>query len=336
MTAPLRRWFTLALAPIVAVAIVAVPSMPADAAPKKPPAPKEDENPLLRDVLETVGRRYAEATAALKKSRAQQLRLGMKVAQAEARRDALVPQASRIAAQSYRTGKLNGLGFLLNSRDSNVFVQRATALHELNALNAQRIREYNTALAEVQRNKILLDQEVKQEQMHARAVTAQRREAQQALALVGGNRLTQGYVTLKSRKAAPAPRTADGGWPRESCSRKDPTTGGCVTPRTLHMYNEVRKAGFKRFVGCFRPSGPWEHPKGRACDWSLKQRGFSHASTPDMRRYGNNLMAFLVRNADRLGVLYVIWYRQIWFPATGWRPYSGPSAHTDHVHVSML
>jgi hypothetical protein len=47
-------------------------------------------------------------------------------------------------------------------------------------------------------------------------------------------------------------------------------------------------------------------------------------------------MAFLVRNADRLGVLYVIWNRQIWFPATGWKSYRGASAHTDHVHVSML
>jgi hypothetical protein len=47
-------------------------------------------------------------------------------------------------------------------------------------------------------------------------------------------------------------------------------------------------------------------------------------------------MAFLVRNADRLGVLYVIWFRQIWLPATGWKAYHGASAHTDHVHVSML
>ena len=55
-----------------------------------------------------------------------------------------------------------------------------------------------------------------------------------------------------------------------------------------------------------------------------------------MFRYGNDLMAFLVRNADRLGIYYVIWNRKIWFPASGWSSYSGPSAHTDHVHVSML
>jgi peptidoglycan DL-endopeptidase CwlO len=48
-------------------------------------------------------------------------------------------------------------------------------------------------------------------------------------------------------------------------------------------------------------------------------------------------MAFLVRNADRLGIYYVIWFKQIWFPATGvWKAYHGVSDHTDHVHVSLL
>jgi hypothetical protein len=47
-----------------------------------------------------------------------------------------------------------------------------------------------------------------------------------------------------------------------------------------------------------------------------------------------------VKNASRLGVMYVIWYRQIWMPGQGWRSYSGsggPSAtHTNHVHLSVL
>jgi hypothetical protein len=39
-------------------------------------------------------------------------------------------------------------------------------------------------------------------------------------------------------------------------------------------------------------------------------------------------------------VMYVIWYRQIWLPNTGWRKYSAtgdPAAvHTNHVHLSVL
>ena len=31
-----------------------------------------------------------------------------------------------------------------------------------------------------------------------------------------------------------------------------------------------------------------------------------------------------------------LWFAQVWFPATGWSTYHGPSSHKDHVHVSML
>ena len=38
--------------------------------------------------------------------------------------------------------------------------------------------------------------------------------------------------------------------------------------------------------------------------------------------------------------MYVIWYRQIWLPGSGWKAYSasgGPAAvHTNHVHLSVL
>ena len=103
----------------------------------------------------------------------------------------------------------------------------------------------------------------------------QKEAAEKALALVGGKSLTGGFVTATSPKASPAPRNSDGGFSPEGCNTPDPTTGGCITPRTLHMYKEVKKAGFNRFVGCHRNGGPFEHPKGRACDWSLQKSGFA-------------------------------------------------------------
>ena len=57
------------------------------------------------------------------------------------------------------------------------------------------------------------------------------------------------------------------------------------------------------------------------------------------KAYGDRLAAWGVDNADRLGVLYVIWFRQIWLPGSGWKSYSGdgtPSGdHTNHVHISV-
>ncbi len=167
-----------------------------------------------------------------------------------------------------------------------------------------------------------------------------KKDAERALASVGG-RPAGGYINPNSPLAKPAPRNSDGSWPKESCTIDDPTTGGCITPRTLHALNQAKAAGFKRYVSCHRSSGGGEHPKGRACDFAAAAGGFENRSaTGGDKTYGNNLASFFIKNANRLGVLYVIWYRQIWMPGTGWRSYSGggsPAAdHTNHVHLSML
>ena len=339
MTARPPRWLVLALAPLIAVmAILVAPAAPASADPDGPSATADDgdDNPLLNDVLESTGRRYLAAKAAVEKSTKTQLALAIDVRDAEAKRDVLIPQVGAAAAQQYRTGGVSTASFLLNSTNTDAFLRRAISLEEINALNDEKLRELNEAVDKVTAAKAALDREVRAQQQNLAAMQKQKEAAEKALALVGGTSLTGGFVVAKSPVAAPAPRNAEGGFSPESCTVNDPTTDGCITPRTYHMYQEVRKAGFNRFVGCHRNGGPFEHPKGRACDWSLQKRGFSVAHNADMKNYGNNLMAFLVRNADRLGVLYVIWYRQIWFPATGWKSYHGASTHMDHVHVSML
>jgi hypothetical protein len=339
MTARYRRWLILALAPLVAVGLSMVaPASPASAEPGDTSSTADDgeDNPLLNDVLDSTGRRYLAAKAAVAKSTTTQLKLAVQVRTSEARRDLLIPQVGAVAGQQYRTGGISTASFLLNSSGADNFLDRAISLEELNSLNDEKLRELNKAIEEVATNKARLDQEVKAQQQNLASMAKQKQAAEKALALVGGKNLTGGFVTATSKKASPAPRNSDGGFSSEGCNTDDPTTGGCITPRTLHMYKEVKKAGFNRFVGCHRNGGPFEHPKGRACDWSLQKSGFSVAHNADMKNYGNNLMAFLVRNADRLGILYVIWFKQIWFPATGWKSYHGPSAHTDHVHVSML
>ncbi|MFG3423179.1 hypothetical protein [Micromonospora sp. NPDC048063] len=140
--------------------------------------------------------------------------------------------------------------------------------------------------------------------------------------------------------AEPAPRNNDGTWPREGCTvRPDPTTGrGCLTPRTAHVIAQAKQAGYGN-PGCYRPAGPGEHPKGRACDWMMTSGG---PATGAQRQRGDAMAAWAVANADRLGIMYVIWYRQVWSPARGWRPYRNPfgqtgpgGEHTNHVHISV-
>ncbi|BFU47317.1 coiled-coil domain-containing protein [Krasilnikovia sp. MM14-A1004] len=338
MTARHRRWLTVALAPLVAMTLLAAPAAPASADPGSGTAAPDEgtDPPLLNDVMESTNRRFVAAKAAVAKSTKTQLALAIDVRNAEARRDTLVPEVGAVAGQQYRTGNLSAMSYLLNADSSDSFLRKAISLEEINSINDEKLHELNSAIDEVTSTKARLDAEIKEQQQNLAAMKKQKETADKALALVGGESLTGGFVVAKSPVAAPAPRNSDGGFSPEACTVDDPTTGGCITPRTFHLYKEVKKAGFNRFVGCHRDGGPFEHPKGRACDWSLQKSGFSVAHNADMKNYGNNLMAFLVRNADRLGIYYVIWFKQIWFPATGWHTYHGPSAHTDHVHVSLL
>jgi hypothetical protein len=86
------------------------------------------------------------------------------------------------------------------------------------------------------------------------------------------------------------------------------------------------KYGIKS-VGGWRSKGSVpgsDHPKGRALDFMT-----SNVKT------GTALAHDLIRNAKKWSVTYVIWNRYIWTPGRGWRKYSGPSPHTDHVHASF-
>ena len=64
-----------------------------------------------------------------------------------------------------------------------------------------------------------------------------------------------------------------------------------------------------------RRAGPATSPRTRD--------GFGGTATGGARTYGNNLANYFINNSGRLGVLYVIWFRRIWLPSSGWKSYSG-------------
>jgi hypothetical protein len=311
----------------------------AAAAPKPNPG-NEGSSPLLRDVLSETSKGYLDARNAVTKSRNRQLQLQLELRQAQEKIKAMEPEIALVVATSYRNGRIGPMSMLLNSASPDDFLQRATALDLLAARDNARLATLNAALEQASRAKAAIDAEVKEEQKQLNVMARQKSEAEKALQLVGG-KATGGFVSATSPVARPAPRNSEGGFSPQGCTAGDPTTGRCITPRTLHMLKETQRLGFNRFVSCYRSGGPYEHPKGRACDWSSERNGFGGDATGAAKLYGNNLTAYFVRNADRLGVMYVIWYRQFWSPATGWKSYGGsggdPSSdHTNHVHISIL
>ncbi|HWH00364.1 MAG TPA: hypothetical protein VNV66_13800 [Pilimelia sp.] len=313
-------------------------ALPAGAATAAEPTPGREGTPTLREVLEAAARGYVDAKAALDRSRKRQRQLTGELARIETRLQEISVEVGAVAATSYRTGRIGVVTALLSAASPDAFLARASAADLIAQRDDAQLRELHAARAAQATAKAAIDREVATQRRQVAVMKKRQDDAVRALAEVGGQ-ATGGFVSATSPLAKPAPRNPDGSWPRESCIIDDPTTSGCLTPRTLHALRQAQAVGFRRYVSCFRTGDAYEHPKGRACDFAAQVGGFGGHAAGDDRRYGNDLAAFFVRNADRLGVLYVIWYRQIWFPGSGWRAYSGggdpASAHTNHVHLSV-
>jgi hypothetical protein len=323
-----------------AVALVVLPAAPGLAVPGDPAAGDEGNGTLLQQV-EAASRGYLEAKAKLEASRTRQRELTDKLTEIEGRAGPLADSVSDLISRAYRGGgDLEAASVLLSSESPNGFLDRVTMLSVIGSHNARQLADLTRLRADVADAKAAIDAEVANQEKQLAEMAKRKQAAERALASTGGGQVVTGHPGTSPGTATPAPRNPDGSWPPERCSVDDPTTSGCITPRMLHAYQQARAAGFTHYTSCYRPGSSGEHPKGRACDFAAAVNDFGGIATGAERVYGNNLAAYCIANANRLAVLYVIWFRQIWLPSSGWRVYrSGrgdpASDHTNHVHLSV-
>lgn len=127
----------------------------------------------------------------------------------------------------------------------------------------------------------------------------------------------------------------------EGQSTCDPTPkAGTLALRDILLarYPSTKSLGVSRNCDV---GGQSEHKEGRAFDW-----GTDILDATDVAAVNDFLTALLATDAEghryalarRMGIMYVIWNRQIWGAYSakeGWRPYDGPNPHTGHVHISL-
>jgi hypothetical protein len=305
--------------------------------------PGEDGGPTqaaLRDALANALRDYNDAKGRVDASLARQAEMTAQETKTRERLAELEARAGTVASAAYMGRRMNMAVALLDSDSPEGLLHAATTVQYLVSRDDRDIRELSATrklLTELQK---LLADELKLQQDQLAIMDQKRKDAEAALRKSGGGQTTTGPTGGKAN-ANPAGRNSDGSFPAQGCNIKDPTgTGGCITQRMQNAYNEARKAGFTRYTKCWRSGGSGEHPKGRACDFSANATTFANvrASGGD-KTYGDNLAAWCVANASRLGVLYVIWYKRIWQPGIGWKGYGGDGTpagdHYNHVHLSM-
>jgi peptidoglycan DL-endopeptidase CwlO len=340
------------LAPLLALLVamsgltIAV-SGPASAAPAPLAAPGdngddgEGGSKSLIEQLEAASKGFVEAKEALARSKKRQADLTALLKTIDAELAPRQQALDEIAQQTYRTGRLGPMTALLTASSTGSLLDRAQTLETVAVKQDQALRALKDTRTKQEQAKLAVDASVREQQKQLAVMAKRKAQAENALkaANQGGDVGASGSGGSSSQAAATR-RNSDGSLPGEGCSVNDPTTSGCITPRTLHAMNEAKKDGFTHFVSCFRPSGSGEHPKGRACDFAADKNGFGGDATGSSKTYGNRLADYFIANSSRLGVLYVIWFRRIWLPSSGWKSYSGaggdPSSdHTNHVHLSM-
>lgn len=293
----------------------------------------------LREQLDEAATAYQDAKAVLDQSQERQLRLTVRLETLQDELDELSEHAQVVAATAYRTGRVGAFAALINSSSPTSFLERVATVDMIAKREQEMLANLKSLREEIELQRVEIEAEIALQAAEVDKLEAAKKKAEDALYAVGGG-ANGSFEPYDEPLAEPAPRNSDGSWPGESCSEPDPTTSGCLTPRMLHAYNEARLFGFDRFTACYRTTDFGEHGIGRACDFSVHNTGFGGVATGEAKVYGDRLASFFVINADRLGVQYVIWYRQVWFPGSGWRSYGGaggdPSSdHTNHVHLSI-
>jgi peptidoglycan DL-endopeptidase CwlO len=325
------RW----VAAVAAAALVLVGPLPARAA----PAGSDDGSATLQGQLEAASRGYNDAKGRLDAAKARQAELESQAQATQAQLAAVGAQVQAAAVTAYKGGRLSSLSVLLDAGSAEDFLDRATRLQVQIQRDTDALRRLRALQTQHDQQRTAIDTEITQQQAQLAVMDKRRKDAQAALDAAGGGAATSG-PSGGTATAAPSPRNPDGTWPKESCSVPDPTTSGCLTPRTLHALQEARKAGFTHYTACYRSGSSGEHPLGRACDFSANASTFVNATaTGADKAYGDRLASWFLANADPLAVLYVIWYARIWMPSTGWRTYHGDGTaagdHMNHVHLSV-
>lgn len=300
--------------------------------------PKEGD---IGEKLDKAIQDYIAAQETLDNSKSEQESIKEEIKSTKTQVKALKIEVGDFAEASYMNGGLPPAIQVLAAGTPETAVDTLSITNYLGADSGKRLSDLINSQEDLKAQQEALEDEIDDAEKAEEELSTARDAAAQAMVMSGGD-WASGPEPGNFPKAEPAPRNPDGSLPEEGCSVDDPVTDGCISPRTEHAMTEAVVAGFTREVSsCYRSlMDGGDHPSGKACDYTVgSQGGFAEG---EARVYGDNCAAWFVENAEALGVKGIIWYNQLWTPATGWGPYNGGNTgdasldHANHVHVSML
>jgi hypothetical protein len=325
---------------VVLVALLAVSVGVAGPAAADPPSDGPGSNDL-RGQLDQAQRAWLDAKAALDTSVAHQQQLTDTLSTVQAQLAVESVAVGKVAREGYMAAGFTAARGILATGTATQILDAMSLSDDIVTRQTTLIQTLMNTQEQAQAAQDGIAREVAKQKELLAEMDTHKQQAQQALWAAGGGQPTAGFSAAASYVATQAPKNANGGWDPEPQSVYEPATGGYITARLEHAKEQAYAAGFTGYVACYRSlEDGGEHPRGRACDFAVSATcHYCDSAQGADKDYGTNLAAFLVFNANRLGVLYVIWYRQIWLPSSGWSSYFGccdpSSMHTNHVHLSV-
>jgi peptidoglycan DL-endopeptidase CwlO len=337
LTAP-RRFLTIL---VTAFLMVAAFGVPASAEPS--PGANEDggQNLTVRGALDKATAEYNDAKGRFDQSVADQAKINDEMGKTQARLTELQATAGLVASAAYRGRRVSLVNVIVGAENADDMMRNMVTVEYMAMQDDKQLRELTATQRRLEQQKKDIEAALANQQAQLKTMEANKKAAEDALRKAGGGADASGGAPSGGKVTTnPTGKNGDGSFPKEGCTIDDPTTSGCISPRMLNAYNEARKAGFTHYTSCFRSGGGGDHPLGKACDFSANATTFVNArATGADKTYGDNLAAWCIANAKNLGVKYVIWYKRIWQPSSGWKSYGGDGTpagdHYNHVHLSM-
>ncbi|WP_329520909.1 coiled-coil domain-containing protein [Spirillospora sp. NBC_01491] len=329
-----KRRAALALVLGVAALLPSVPGSAATAA-SAPAEPKKDlkaEYAKLKKRADALSKEYRGELISLEEAKRAAQRAGADAERVGREYETARADVRRIAASTYMTGRLDTIP-IVTADDPAAAIRAATMVEHLAGKNDRRVTSLRTLTAEASRSR----------ESAKTKLEAVRKEIDD----LEGQRSKVRKLLVKYKPETPAAPSAPGGGgggggkPDDVSGAKSPLVGTSMTPRMRTAMLAIDgKFGPFPTIGCSRPGDPQDHGTGTACDFMESTGG--NMPSASAKAHGDAVANYVIANASRLGIKYVIWRQRIYdMRGSGaWKAMEDRGSvtqnHFDHVHVSVL
>ncbi|MCP9963905.1 hypothetical protein LUX57_00850 [Actinomadura madurae] len=216
---------------------------------------------------------------------------------------------------------------MVSSAEPSAAVRDAAVLEHISRNNGRRIQSLQALNAKATQSQEAAKKKLAEVKKELDDLEGQRARVKKLLAK---------YKPEVTRTSVPG-----GGRPDGATGTKSPIVGNSMTSRMRNVLVEIDgKFGPFPTIGCSRPGDPQDHGSGTACDFMESTGGKMPSASA--QAHGDRVAQFVIDNASRLGIKYVIWKQRIYDMrgSGGWRQMEDRGSitqnHFDHIHVSVL